>query len=77
MASMKPHRRQFVICTAQQPEWLSSLADFKTRKLFDGVYLHRDNELGITETDDGLVLRREIRPGDGPISGVRPSCRNC
>lgn len=65
MAGMKIHRRQFVITSEKAPAALEALPDFKTRKLFNNVYLHHDAELLVEQTADGLILGRQIRPDDG------------
>lgn len=65
MASLKPHRRQFIITSFERPAALDTLQNFKTRQIAGGVFLHHDDELLIEERERQLVLGRMLRDGDG------------
>jgi|GEM_PF-5567667 len=63
--TMKPHRRQFIITTDRKHDALNALPSFRTKQLSDGLFLHFDEELIVTEDQDRLILGRMLREGDG------------
>lgn len=65
MASMKSHRRQWLITTQPRHESLASIPGFQTWQIGNELYLHHDSELLIEQRGARTVLGRMLREGDG------------
>lgn len=65
MASMKPHRRQWIISTQRHHENLGDIPGFQTTQIGDGLFLHHDSELLIEQRGGKTILGRMLREGDG------------